>query len=233
MLQQMNRESADRWNHDSDFEARIQAFELAFRMQTEAPEAFDISKESDATRKLYGLDQPETRDFGWQCLMARRLAQRNVRFIQISHEYRPGNEVGWDAHSELIRLHTRAAFQVDQPIHGLLTDLKAHGLLNDTLVVWSGEFGRTPIAQSGDGRDHNPYGYTMWMAGGGVKGGSTYGATDDYGYFAVEDRMHIHDLHATILHILGLDHKRLTYPYGGRNFRLTDVFGEAALKVLA
>jgi hypothetical protein len=182
---------------------------------------------------LYGLDRPETRDFAWQCLMARRLAQRNVRFIQISHEYGPGNEVGWDAHSELIRLHTRTALQVDQPIHGLLTDLKAHGLLKDTLVVWGGEFGRTPIAQGGDGRDHNPYGYTMWMAGAGVKGGTTYGATDDYGYFAVEDRMHIHDLHATILHILGMDHKRLTYRYGGRDFRLTDVSGEAAVKILA
>jgi hypothetical protein len=233
MVQQMNRQSADRWNHDPEFEARIGAFELAFRMQTEAPEAFDISKESDATKQLYGLNRPETRDFGWQCLMARRLAQRNVRFIQISHEYGPGNEVGWDAHSELIRLHTRTALQVDQPIHGLLTDLKAHGLLQDTLVVWGGEFGRTPIAQAGDGRDHNPYGYTMWMAGGGVKGGMTYGATDDYGYFAVEDRMHIHDLHATILHILGMDHKRLTYLYGGRNFRLTDVSGEVALKILA
>jgi hypothetical protein len=233
MLQNMNRQSADRWNRDPELEARIQAFELAFRMQTEAPEAFDISKETDATRKLYGLDHPESRDFGWQCLMARRLAQRDVRFIQISHEYRAGNEVGWDAHSELIRLHTRTALQVDQPIHGLLTDLKAHGLLKDTLVVWGGEFGRTPIAQSGDGRDHNPYGYTMWMAGAGVKGGTAYGATDDYGYFAVENRMHIHDLHATILHILGMDHKRLTYFYGGRNFRLTDVFGEAALKILA
>ena len=233
MLQQMNRESADRWNHDPEFEARIQAFELAFRMQTEAPEAFDISKESETTKKLYGLDRPETRDFAWQCLMARRLAQRNVRFIQISHEYGPGNEVGWDAHSELIRLHTRTALQVDQPIHGLLTDLKAHGLLKDTLVVWGGEFGRTPIAQAGDGRDHNPYGYSMWMAGAGVKGGATYGATDDYGYFAVEDRMHIHDLHATILHILGMDHKRLTYRYGGRDFRLTDVSGEVALKILA
>ena len=233
MLQKMNRQSSDRWNHDPEFEARIQAFELAFRMQTEAPEAFDTSKESEATKKLYGLDRKETRDFGWQCLMARRLAQRNVRFIQISHEYGPGNEVGWDAHSELIRLHTRTALQVDQPIHGLLTDLKAHGLLKDTLVVWGGEFGRTPIAQGGDGRDHNPYGYTMWMAGAGVKGGMTYGATDDYGYFAVEDRMHIHDLHATVLHILGMDHKRLTYRYGGRDFRLTDVSGEVALKILA
>jgi hypothetical protein len=233
MLQKMNRQSADRWNQDPELEARIQAFELAFRMQTEAPEAFDISKESEATKKLYGLDQPATRDFAWQCLMARRLAERDVRFIQISHEYRPGNEVGWDAHSELIRLHTRTALQVDQPIHGLLTELKALGLLKDTLVLWGGEFGRTPVAQAGDGRDHNPYGYSMWMAGGGVKGGMAYGATDDYGYFAVENRMHIHDLHATILHILGMDHKRLTYFYGGRNFRLTDVAGEVATKILA
>jgi hypothetical protein len=233
MLQKMNRQSAERRHNDPELEARIQAFELAFRMQVRAPEAFDISKESEATKRLYGLDEPETRDFGWQCLLARRLAERDVRFIQISHEYRAGNEVGWDAHSELIRLHTRTALQVDVPINGLLTDLKARGLLKDTLLVWGGEFGRTPIAQAGDGRDHNPYGYTMWMAGGGVKGGTTYGATDEFGYYAVEDRMHIHDLHATILHILGLDHKRLTYFYGGRNFRLTDVAGEVAHKILA
>jgi hypothetical protein len=233
MLQSMNRQSSERWNHDPELEARIQAFELAFRMQTEASEAFDIRQESEATKKLYGLDRPETRDFGWQCLMARRLAQRGVRFVQISHEYRAGNEVGWDAHSELIRLHTRTALQVDQPIHALLTDLKTHGLLKDTLVIWGGEFGRTPIAQAGDGRDHNPYGYTMWMAGGGVKGGISYGATDDYGYFAVQNRMHIHDLHATILYILGMDHLRLTYLYAGRNFRLTDVSGEVAQEILA
>lgn len=233
MIQKMNRSSAARWQHDSELEARIQAFELAFRMQTEAPEAFDISKESEATKKLYGLDQPETRDFGWQCLMARRLAERNVRFIQINHEYGPGNEVGWDAHSELIRLHTRTALQVDLPIAGLLHDLKARGLMNDTLVVWGGEFGRTPVAQAGDGRDHNPYGYSMWMAGAGVKKGFVYGATDEFGYYAVEDRMHIHDLHATILHILGLNHERLTYLYGGRAFRLTDVAGQVAEKMLA
>ncbi len=233
MIQKMNRASAARWHHDTELEARIQAFELAFRMQSEAPEAFDISKESAATRKLYGMDQPETRDFGWQCLMARRLAERNVRFIQINHEYGPGNEVGWDAHNELIRLHTRTALQVDQPIAGLLTDLKARGLFDDTLVVWGGEFGRTPIAQAGDGRDHNPYGYTMWMSGAGVKHGYAYGATDEYGYYAVEDRMHIHDMHATMLHILGLNHEHLTYLYGGRAFRLTDVAGRVAEKILA
>jgi hypothetical protein len=232
MIQKINRAGAQRWQQD-DLEARIQAFELAFRMQTTAPEAFDISHESAATKALYGMDQPETRDFGWQCLMARRLAERDVRFIQINHEYGPGNEVGWDAHRELVRLHTRTALQVDVPIAGLLYDLKAKGLLQDTLVVWGGEFGRTPISQAGDGRDHNPYGYTMWMAGGGVKGGMVYGATDDYGYYAVEDRMHIHDLHATMLHILGMDHERLTYPYAGRNFRLTDVAGNVAHKILA
>jgi hypothetical protein len=232
MLQKMNRASAERWQHDPELEARIQAFELAFRMQTEVPEAFDIEKESDATKNLYGMDHPMSRDFGWQCLLARRLAERGVRFIQINHEYGPGNEVGWDAHSELIRLHTRTAKMVDQPIAGLLKDLRARGLLNDTLVVWGGEFGRTPISQAGDGRDHNPYGYSMWMAGGGVPGGMAYGATDDYGYYAVEDRMHIHDLHATMLHLLGLDHLKLTYFHGGRNHRLTDVAGNVAYKVI-
>ena len=233
MIQQMNRRAAERWDHDPELEARIQAFELAFRMQTEAPEAFDLTGESPATLQLYGMDEPETRDFGWQCLMARRLAERNVRFIQVNHEYGPGNEVGWDAHSELIRLHTRTARMVDKPIAGLLADLKARGLLRDTLVVWGGEFGRTPISQAGDGRDHNPYGYSMWMAGGGVKGGFAYGATDEFGYYAVEDRMHIHDLHATMLHLLGLDHERLTYFHGGRHHRLTDVAGQVALKILA
>jgi uncharacterized protein (DUF1501 family) len=233
MIQKMNRASAARWKHESELEARIQTFELAFRMQTEAPEAFDISKESEATKKLYGMDQPETKDFGWQCLMARRLAERNVRFVQINHDYGPGNEVGWDAHSELIRLHTRTALQVDQPIAALLHDLKTRGLLDDTLVVWGGEFGRTPVAESGDGRDHNPYGYTIWMAGAGVKRGFVYGATDEFGYYAVEDRMHIHDMHATMLHILGLNHEALTFPYGGRAFRLTDVAGVVAKKILA
>ncbi|MBL8294551.1 MAG: DUF1501 domain-containing protein [Bryobacterales bacterium] len=233
MLQKMNRAGAMKYQQDEQLEARIQAFELAFRMQTEAPEAFDLNQESEATKKMYGLDDNETRDFGWQCLMARRLAQRNVRFIQINHEYRAGNEVGWDAHSELIRLHTRTSYQVDKPIAALLTDLKAHGLLEDTLVIWGGEFGRTPIAQSGDGRDHSPYGYSMWMAGAGVKKGFIYGATDEFGYYAVEDRMHIHDLHATMLHILGMDHLKLTYLYGGRGFRLTDVAGNVATKILS
>ncbi len=232
MIQKMNRSSAERHQSDPELEARIQSFELAFRMQTVAPEAFDITKESAATRQLYGMDEPETADFGWQCLMARRLAERNVRFIQISHEYGPGNEVGWDAHNELIRLHTRTAQQVDRPIAGLLTDLRSRGLLDETLVIWGGEFGRTPIAEAGDGRDHNPYGYTMWMAGAGVKKGYIYGATDDFGYYAVEDRMHINDLHATMLHLVGLRHEQLTFMYGGRPFRLTDVAGKVATKIL-
>ncbi len=233
LLQKMNRAAARRAADDPELEARVQAFELAFRMQTEAPEAFDLTRESAATKRLYGMDDTITRDFGWQCLMARRMAERGVRFIQINHEYGPGNEVGWDAHSELIRLHTRTARMVDKPIAGLLSDLKARGLLADTLVVWGGEFGRTPIAQAGDGRDHNPYGYSMWMAGGGVKGGFAYGATDEFGYYAVQDRMHIHDLHATMLHILGIDHQRLTYFHGGRNHRLTDVHGVVAKSILA
>ena len=231
MIQKRNRAALRAREADPDLEARIETLELAFRMQTEAPEAFDISKETEATKRLYGLDDEYTRDFGWQCLMARRLAERDVRFIQISHEYGPGNEVGWDAHSELIRLHTRTAFMVDKPIAGLLADLESRGLLDDTLVVWGGEFGRTPISQAGDGRDHNPYGYTMWLAGGGVRGGMAYGATDELGYYAVEDRMHIHDLHATILHALGLDHKKLTYFHSGRNFRLTDVAGVVAKRL--
>ena len=233
MLQKMNRRSAERAPFDPQLEGRIQAFELAARMQTEAPEAFDLAQESEATKKLYGLDDEESSDFGWQCLVARRLCERGVRFVQASHTYRAGNPVGWDAHSNLIPNHVGRAKQVDQPIAGLLTDLKARGLLQDTLVIWSGEFGRTPVAQSGDGRDHNPYGYSMWMAGAGVKPGFVYGATDEFGYHAVEDRMHIHDLHATVLHILGLDHKKLTFFHGGRHFRLTDVAGKVAEKLLA
>ncbi|HZT30289.1 MAG TPA: DUF1501 domain-containing protein [Bryobacteraceae bacterium] len=226
-LQKINRRHAFSREYDPELEGRIQAFELAFRMQTVAPEALDVSKESAATKKLYGLDREETFDFGWQCLLARRFAERGVRFIQCSHSYK------WDQHSDLYRLHTKNAREVDIPISGLLKDLKARGLLKDTLVLWGAEFGRTPVAQGADGRDHNPYGYTMWLAGGGMKGGFAYGATDEFGYYAVEDRMHLHDLHATILYLLGLEHTKLTYFYGGRNFRLTDVAGNVAHKILA
>jgi hypothetical protein len=193
----------------------------------EAPEAFEIDKESPETKKLYGLDDPVTRDFGWQCLLARRLSERGVRFVQCSHSYK------WDQHVELVKLHTSNAAEVDLPIAGLLKDAKARGLLKDTLIIWGGEFGRTPWAQGVDGRDHNPYGYTIWMAGAGVKAGFAYGATDEFGYHAVENRMHLHDLHATVLHLLGLDHERLTYPYAGRNFRLTDVAGQVHRGIFA
>jgi len=233
MLQSMNRRHAEIRHSDPNLEARIQSFELAFRMQAQAPEAFEVEKESEATKKLYGLDQEVTRDFGWQCLLARRLAERDVRYIQCTHSYK------WDQHSDILERHPANAKEVDVPIAGLLKDLKARGLLKDTLVIWAGEFGRTPVSETGTnanqkfGRDHNPYGYSIWMAGGGVKPGFIYGATDDIGYFAVEDRMHIHDFHATVLHLMGLDHKRLTYNYSGRDFRLTDVAGVVAEKMLA
>lgn len=227
MLRNINRRHAERRKFDPRLEARIQQFELAFRMQMEAPEAFEIDKESEATKRLYGLDQPETLDFGWQCLLARRLAERDVRFIQCTHSYK------WDQHQQLVAKHNENAKEVDKPIAGLLKDLKARGMLDDTLVIWAGEFGRTPVSQLGDGRDHNPYGYSIWMAGGGVKGGFTYGATDEIGYHAIEDRMHIHDMHATVLHLLGLDHTKLTYHYSGRDFRLTDVAGVVATKIIA
>jgi hypothetical protein len=227
LLQNINRRQAAMRHSDPQLEARIEAFELAFRMQSRAPEAFQVEKESEATKKLYGLDEEVTRDFAWQCLLARRLAERGVRFIQCTHSYK------WDQHQDLFEKHTQNAKEVDQPIAGLLRDLKARGLLQDTLVIWAGEFGRTPVSQGKNGRDHNPYGYTIWMAGGGVKPGFIYGATDDIGYHAVEDRMHIHDFHATVLALLGLDHEKLTYRYNGRDFRLTDVAGVVAKKIIA
>jgi hypothetical protein len=218
--QSLNREQLGATGHDASLEGRIESFELAFRMQMEAPGLQDIGGESDATRKLYGLDNRVTEDFGRQCLMARRLSEKGVRFVQVSHSYK------WDQHAELLRDHSQNAHEVDKPIAGLLADLKARGLLKDTLVVWGGEFGRTPTAQGSDGRDHNPEAFTYFLAGGGVKAGLQYGATDDYGYYSVENKVHFHDLHATILYLLGLDHKRLTYRYAGRDFRLTDVHGE-------
>jgi hypothetical protein len=214
-------------NHDPQLEGRINSFELAFRMQTEAPDLMDISKETKATRDLYGIGDEHTDNFGRQCLLARRFSEKGVRFVQVSHSYK------WDQHGNLRADHQKNASEVDKPIAGLLKDLKSRGLLDETLVVWGGEFGRTPTAQGGDGRDHNPHGFTMWMAGGGVKPGFVYGATDDYGWFATQDKMHMHDLHATILRLMGIDHKRLTYRYAGRDFRLTDVYGEVADKVIA
>ncbi|MEC7408111.1 MAG: DUF1501 domain-containing protein [Planctomycetota bacterium] len=208
--------------------SRLDSFELAFRMQSSMPEIQSISGESQATQRLYGIDDPVTEDFGRQCLMARRLIERGVRFVQVTHS---DSEVQWDQHSNLYHGHTKNSAEVDKPIAGFLMDLKQRGLLSDTLVLWGGEFGRTPTAQGNNGRDHNPHGFTMWMAGGGVKGGYAYGSTDDYGYYAAENKMHVHDLHATILHLLGINHERLTYHHAGRDFRLTDVAGRVATDI--
>ncbi len=226
-LQRMNRDQIAETGPDRHLEGRIESFELAFRMQAEAPELQDLSRESKATLRMYGIDNPLTEDFGRQCLMARRFSEAGVRFVQCSHTYK------WDQHNNLYRDHSRNASEVDKPIAALLQDLKARGLLEDTLVVWGGEFGRTSTAQGADGRDHNPEAFTCWLAGGGVKPGLRYGATDDYGYYSIENKVHFHDLHATILHLLGLDHKRLTYRYAGRDFRLTDVHGEVVKGILA
>ncbi|MDQ2730861.1 MAG: DUF1501 domain-containing protein [Armatimonadota bacterium] len=227
MLKDMNEDQLRHFGHDPQLEGRIESFELAFRMQSEGPQLMDLSGETQATLDLYGIGQEPTDNFGRQCLLARRFSEKGVRFVQATHSYK------WDQHSDLRGGHARNAKEVDKGIAGLLKDLKARGMLEDTLVLWGGEFGRTPTAQGTDGRDHNPHGFTMWMAGGGVKAGSIYGATDDYGYYATENPVHIHDLHATILHLLGMEHKKLTYRYGGRDFRLTDVFGEVAKGIIA
>jgi hypothetical protein len=211
---------------DDELEARLKTYELAFRMQTEAPEVLDISKETAETRQLYGLDDPATAYFGTQCLLARRLSESGVRFVQASSGFK------WDQHGGLVKGHTDNARATDKPVAGLLKDLKRRGLLEETLVLWGGEFGRTPTREGGDGRDHNPHGYTMWLAGGGVKPGRV-GATDELGYYAVENKIHIHDLHATLLALLGLDHEKLTYRYAGRDFRLTDVEGRVVKEVFA
>ncbi|MBU6300050.1 MAG: DUF1501 domain-containing protein [Verrucomicrobia bacterium] len=230
LIQSLNRRHLEASGADQALEGRIAAYELAYRMQAVMPEAQSIENESAATKRLYGIDDPVTENFGRQCLMARRFLERGVRFVQVTHS---DGEVQWDQHGNLYRGHTKNAAEVDQPIYGFLTDLKSRGLLEDTLVLWGGEFGRTPTAQGSDGRDHNPHGFTMWMAGGGVKPGFAYGATDDYGYFAAQDKLHVHDLHATILHLLGLDHEKLTYRYAGRDFRLTDVSGTVAKGILS
>ena len=230
MLAEVNRFHRLDKRHDPSLEARIQSMELAFRMQMEAPDALSVEGESEATKKLYGIDDEVTRDFGWQCLLARRLAERGVRFIQCSHS---GFEEKWDHHNAVARRHYASAREVDRPIAGLLRDLKTRGMLGETLVIWAGEFGRTPFTDQGDGRDHNPYGFTIWMAGGGLRPGTVYGATDEFGYHAVKNRMHIHDLHATVLHLMGLDHTKLTYRFDGRDFRLTDVHGTVAEEIIA
>ncbi len=216
---------------DSRLDAVIRNYELAFQMQTAVPELSDFQDEPASVRKLYGLDEPETALYGSRCLMARRLVQRGVRFIEVFSPLLACDR--WDQHNDLALGHRLNARATDRPVAALLTDLKQHGLLDETLVVWGGEFGRTPNAQGTDGRDHNPFGYTMWVAGGGFKPGIRYGATDEYGYFAEQDKVHLHDLHATLLHQLGIDHKRLTFRFQGRDFRLTDVEGNVIAGLLA
>jgi uncharacterized protein (DUF1501 family) len=226
-LDQLNRRYAEEHPEQSELEARIASYELAFRMQAAAPEAVDLSRESAATQALYGIDRKETENFGRMCLMARRLVERGVRFVQLYS----GAGSKWDAHAKIESNHGGLFQQTDLPIAGLLRDLKSRGLLDETLVVWGGEFGRTPMSEKGDGRDHNPWGFTMWMAGGGVRGGQAIGATDDLGLHAVENRLHVHDIHATILWLMGLDHMKLVYKHKGRPERPTLNEGEPCTKV--
>lgn len=225
LVDALNRERLRREREHPGIEGVIESYELAFKMQAEVPGVMDINNETDATRALYGLDSEETTGFGQQCLLARRLVEAGVRFVEV-------NLGGWDQHRNLQADLTRNCTRIDRPISGLLTDLKSRGLLEDTLVIWGGEFGRTPYAQGTDGRDHNNKGFTIWMAGGGVKGGMSYGSTDDYGSEAVENKVHIHDWHATVLHLLGLNHEALTYNHAGRDFRLTDVHGHVVKDIM-
>jgi hypothetical protein len=226
LIRGLNEHKLEKEVYHPEIEGAIASFELAFRMQSEVPEVLDLRSEPQKTLDLYGIGKGKDQ-FARQCLLARRLAEAGVRFIEIA------SPLHWDHHNRLKELLATNCAATDQPIAALLTDLKSRGLLNDTLVVWAGEFGRTPYAQSADGRDHNHRGYSIWMAGGGVRGGMTYGSTDEVGHKAVIDPMHIHDWHATMLHLLGLDHTKLTFNYGGRNFRLTNVEGQVATKVLA
>jgi hypothetical protein len=229
LVNRLNRESLPAGEESSELSARISSYELAFRMQSHAPEVVDVSKETAATRKLYGLDEKMTAEFGLRCLLARRMAERGVRFIQLYC----GDTNGWDGHSDVDGNHTKLCAQSDLPVAGLLADLKSRGLLDSTLVIWGGEFGRMPMSEGSNGRDHNPHGFSMWMAGGGIKGGQVIGGTDAVGLRAAEERTHVHDLHATILHLLGMDHTKLTYRHNGRNERLTDVAGEVVKKAIA
>jgi hypothetical protein len=231
LLRKMNNVQSERLNREDPLEATIRSFELAFRMQTHAPGLMDLGNESDATLRMYGIEDKATEDFGRQCLLARRLAEADVRYIQINYADESTNP-RWDQHSNM-KLHEKHAKAVDKPVAGLLQDLDQRGLLEDTLVWWGGEFGRTPFAQGKDGRDHNPRGFTVWLAGGGVKTGYCHGTTDEIGHHAVADKVHMHDLHATILHLLGLDHEKLTYRYAGRDFRLTDVAGRIVNEIIA
>jgi hypothetical protein len=234
-IKRLNLLHAKERDEDTRLSARIESFELAFRMQAEAPQAFDLEGESPATRQLYGLDNRVTETFGKQCLMARRLVERGVRFVQVYHTQtsdRTSCQL-WDQHGNLRNHLTGNCASIDAPVAGLIKDLKRLGLLDETLVVWGGEFGRTPTAENNDGREHHPFGFTMFLAGGGIRGGMEYGNTDEYGWHSVEKVVHVHDLHATILHLMGLDHERLTYRYSGRDFRLTDVHGHIVRDILA
>ncbi len=225
LVQSLNQDFLKKAQKDAELEGLAQSFEMAFRMQSSVPGVLDIEKEPPAVKKLYGIDKPATRGFGMQCLLARRMAEAGVRFVEITH----GN---WDHHNNLKNRITQTCGEIDQPIAALITDLQQRGLFEDTLLVWGGEFGRTTTGQNGDGRNHNNRGFTMWMAGGGVKGGARHGAADAVTGSAVAGKVHLHDLHATILHLLGLDHTKLTYRYGGRDFRLTDVHGVVAKEIL-
>jgi hypothetical protein len=229
LLAEFNREYDETRTDNTELEARIRGYELAYRMQAQAPQVVDLSKETAATKQLYGMDEEKTAVFGRNCLLARRLVENGVRFIQLYS----GAGSKWDSHKAIETNHSRLCHAVDQPIAGLLTDLKQRGLLDETLVIWGGEFGRTPMSEQGDGRDHNPTGFTMWMAGGGVKGGQIFGATDDLGLYAVEDRLHVHDLHATILHLLGVDHTKLIYTNKGRPERIDINDGHAYKKIVS
>ncbi len=224
LIARLNREHLAERLGDDALETRIRSMELAYRMQFAAMDAFDLSREPAAMVAAYGESQ-----FAKACLLTRRLSERGVRFVQVFY----GNGQPWDTHSNHTAANERLCKDIDRPVAQLLTDLKQRGLLDETLVIWGGEFGRTPTSQAGDGRDHNPFGFTMWLAGGGIKGGTVHGASDDFGFTAVENKVHVHDLHATILHLLGLNHEQLTYPYSGRNFRLTDVEGHVVQNIVA
>lgn len=236
MVRELDQEVLRRYGPVTEIEAAIANYELAFRMQSEVPDLLDFAGESETTRKMYGIDEADTDEFGRACLIARRMVERGVRFIELLSPRRQGVD-RWDQHGNLVRGLTLNCRATDKPMAALIKDLKSRGLLDQTLLVWGGEFGRTPTSQGqkerGYGRDHHPYGFTMWIAGGGAKRGLTYGATDEYGYYAVENKVHVHDLHATMLHLLGIDHKKLTFPFSGREMRLTDVHGNVVTDILA
>ena len=229
LINRLNQDHLRERDYSDELSARINAYELAFRMQSAAPDIVNITDESNATRKLYGVDDPETSEFGTRCLMARRLIESGVRFVQLYS----GDTNGWDAHDDVLKNHSLYCRRTDKPVAGLITDLKQRGLLDDTLVIWGGEFGRMPMSEKGKGRDHNPWGYSVVFAGGGTKGGMAYGETDPIGLRAAVNKVHVHDLHATILHLLGMDHERLTYFHNGRQERLTDVSGYVVNDILA